>query len=301
MGDVERVEVKGKRTYKSKKPKPPITGLIPAAVDAFRSMFALNGEAPSVTTILQALNKPALIGWAAREERKMVSAYAAKLYHELYDTVEGKVPAEMFEQLLQERLGKGAHLQLLAKASSVGSEVHARIEWEFKGELGLPRATEPPLLTSEQAERSFKRWQEWRAEVKLKPLAAETKLYSALFGYGGTLDLLAEMDVNIAAEDSPFPNYVRHKVVIDFKTGKSIYAESFLQNIAYRMALQEDGIETQGGVIVRLPKYAEDPAFDTQMVPHDPLLASTWLALRVVYRWVETYSNKNKHAKAEAV
>lgn len=285
---VERVEVKGKRTYKSNRPKPPITQLIPTAVDTLRLLFASNGEAPSVTTVLGVLAKPALIGWAAREERKMVAALAAKLYTELASTIEGQIAPDMFISLLNDKLGKGAHLQLLAKASNVGSQVHARIEWEFKQELELPSPDEPPALTSDQAVRAFKRWTEWRAQVKLNVLAIEKRLYSALFGYGGTLDLLAELDVNDAAADSPFPHIVRQTVVLDFKTGKSIYAESYLQNVAYRMALQEEGIATDGGWIVRLPKYDDDPEFDAQPVPHDPLLAPTFLALLLVYKWWET-------------
>lgn len=299
MADVERVEKKGKRTYKSNRPPAPTRKLFPVALEVLRYLFAENEEAPSVTTVLGVMAKPALIGWAAREERKMVSAFAGRLYNELYDTIDGKVPVEMFVEMLQEKLGKGAHLQLLAKASNVGSEVHARIEWEFKGELGRPREPEAPPLTSDQAVRSFQRWTEWRAQVNLKVVDIEKRLHSSVFNYGGTLDLLAEVDVPLLtteaqvlmAEVNP---RVRKTVVIDFKTGKAIYAEAFLQNIAYRMALQEEGIETQGGIIVRLPKYDDDPEFDAKQVPEDPLLAPTWLALLVVYRWWEVQHPSKK-------
>lgn len=292
---VERVEKGGKRFYKTDRPKPPIAKLIPVAVDTLRMMFPSNGDAPSVTTVLQTLAKPALIGWAAREERKMVSAFAARLYSQLYETVDGKVPSEMFIDMLNDQLGKGAHLQLLAKASNVGTEVHNRIEWEFKGELGKERDVEPPPLTTKQAERAFTRWTEWRAQVNLKPVMTEHKIYSAIFGYGGTLDLLAEVDD--AASPEPDAPFIRRTVVLDFKTGKHIYEESYLQNIAYRMALQEEGIETQGGVIVRLPKYEDDPEFDAQPVPNDPSLGPTWLSLLVVFRWVASHKESRKSSK----
>jgi hypothetical protein len=297
VSEVERVTSKGgKRTYKSNRPKAPVTSLIPIAIDTLRSMFPTNGESPSVTTVLGVMAKPALIGWAAREERKMVAAYADKLYRELQATIEGAVDAGMFAQMLHEQLGKGAHLQLLAKASNVGSQVHARIEWEFKGELGRDREAEAPPLTSDQAVRAFDRWTEWRAQVKMKLLDTEKKLYSSVFGFGGTLDFIAEIEVpdpklallGPAERDTNFPvPLVKLKVVGDFKTGKSIYAESFLQNVAYRMALKEEGIDTDGGIIIRLPKYEDDPEFEAKMIPDDPLLAPTFLALLVVYRWWE--------------
>jgi len=89
-------------------------------------------------------------------------------------------------------------------------------------------------------------------------------------------------------------------VVIDFKTGKAIYAESFLQNIAYRMALQEQGTGTKGGIIVRLPKSAEDPEFDAKVVPNDADLAPTFLALLVVYKWwVKEHNYKSKKSNVQ--
>lgn len=289
---VERVEKKGKRTYKTSRPRPPIVDLVPLLVETLKSMVGNPlSESPSVTTILGALNKPALIGWAANEERKMVAAFAGHLYSNLYDTIEGKVSPEDFSRMLQEQLGKKAHLKLLEKASNVGTEVHKRIEWEFKGELGLERTEESPVLTSEQATRSFKRWTEWRTQVQLKPLLIEHGLYSALFGFGGTLDLLAEIQVpkypKLPTEHPNAGDTEPRVVVIDFKTGKSVYGEAFLQNIAYRMALKEEGIDSQGGIIVRLPKYADDPEFDAVQVPDDPFLAPVFIALIVVYKWWE--------------
>jgi hypothetical protein len=283
VSEPTRVEKGGKRFYQRNAPKPPIVQLIPMAVEAFKSMFASNGVDPSVTTILGMLAKPALISWAAREERKMVSNHAARLYNKLYDTIEGRVEPATFISILNEELGKGAHLQLLAKAANVGTEVQARVEWEFKGELGLDRPIEPPLLTTEQAHNSYKRWTEWRASVQLKVVAIEKRVHSSLFGFGGTLDLLAWITID----------NVTMLVVIDWKTGKRVYAEAFLQNMAYRMALMEEGIMPKGGWIIRLPKSEEDPEFDAVSVPDDPTLASTFLALRAAYGWWE----KTKEAK----
>lgn len=284
MSDVERVEKKGKRTYKSKRPTPPIARLIPTAVKTFQAIFNPGGDDPSVTTILQALAKPALMTWAAREERKMVAAIAARLYQRLPEISAEPVSPEKFFDLLMDEAGKPANRRLVERAAFVGSQVHARIEWEFKGELGYPRdANNPPPLSTVQAENSFKRWTEWRQQVKLRPLKMEYRLHSVMFGYGGTLDLLAEMDETVPVLSDEKPK--RRVIVLDFKTGKHIYSEAYLQNIAYRMALAEEGIHTDGGMIVRLPKFEDDPEFDAQPVPDDPELAPVFLALGIVYRW----------------
>ena len=176
----------------------------------------------------------------------------------------------------------------------MGSEVHAKIEWTFKEELDptrerwKDRPNEPPKLTSKQAERSFERWLEWRAQVKLKVIDIEKRVYSSLFGFGGTLDLLAEITVpSEASADLQNPFLVTRLAVMDYKTGKAVYAESYLQNVAYRLALKEEGIATQAGWIIRLPKYEEDPVFDAVRVPDDEDLAVTFLALGIVYRWFE--------------
>lgn len=295
----ERVQKKGGRYYKAPlREQPPALGLVPVALQLLQSVFhAEGGDAPSVTTVLGALAKPALIGWAAREERKMVAAIAGRLYQKLDEVVGEPIPSEKFAEMLMEEAGKPANRQLLEKASNVGTQVHKRIEWTFKGELGIEREAEEPQFTSKQAERAWERWKEWRAQVKLKPRAIEKRLFSTLFGFGGTLDLLAEMEIPVG-DGSPEMKTVW--VVADFKTGKHIYTESFLQNIAYRMALKEEGIHVSHGVIVRLPKYEEDPEFDAKMVPDDPQLAVVFLALVIVYRWwVE--QKEPKKAKASKV
>lgn len=71
-------------------------------------------------------------------------------------------------------------------------------------------------------------------ERKVKIISQEKSVFSKANQFAGTLDLLVEID------DVPVP------LVVDCKTGKAIYAESFLQTSAYRNALIENGIETRG-------------------------------------------------------
>lgn len=287
----ERIRKSGGRYYKRPERRVPALDLMPEASKVLSALFPPPNDSPSVTTILNSLAKPALIGWAAKEERKMIAFLAGNLYEKLHQITNEPISKDKFIELLLEEAGKPANRQLLEKAANVGTEVHGRIEWEFRKELGLTHSPEPPKLTSAQAVRAFKRWVEWRTQVKLRPIMIEHRLFSQLFGFGGTLDLLAEIEIDGK----------KLTVVIDFKTGKAVYEESYLQNIAYRMALKEEGIDSDGGMIVRLPKYEDDPEFDAVSVPDDPNHATVFLALAIVYRWwVRGQEDKKKEKYKQA-
>ena len=289
----QRITKNGGRYYK--KPdriKPPVFDLMSSSLKVLLSLFDTNGDGPSVTTVLGTLAKPALIGWAAKEERKYVGAVAGQLYKRLFTVLAEPATPDKFTEMLLEELGKPANRQLLEQAASVGTQVHNRVEWDLKGELGLERAPEAPPLTTEQAKHSYARWGEWRVTVKLRPIAMEKRIYSMLFGFGGTLDLLAEIELDGKLV----------LIVIDWKTGKAVYAEAYLQNVAYRMALKEEGIDATVGYIIRLPKYETDPEFDAVRVPDEQTskLETTFLALLVVYKWWVTTHNTKRKPKAKA-
>ena len=75
------------------------------------------------------------------------------------------------------------------------------------------------------------------------------------------------------------------RCVLAYKTGLRVYRESFLQNAAYRLALAEEGIKTDGGYVILLPKTSDDESF--QVVPVPPLseLVGPWQACLVLWRW----------------
>ncbi len=216
---------------------------------------------PSVTTILNAINKPALLNWMARTERELVSRKAYELYSDIHTTP--KLGREAWSNTLKGRIGKAkAGERLLRKASNIGTETHGLIEWTLRKELGEEAGPEP-ALTSGAAKQAFSAWQDWRAQVHLVPRHIEQTVWSSKHGYAGTLDLLAEVD--------GVPG------VIDWKTGKAVYPESHLQIVAYAAALTEMGhAEHLACYIVRLPKQASDPGFEYVEVEremHGELLA----------------------------
>ncbi len=247
-----------------------------------------NGERlPSVTTILNVVAKPALINWAAKEERIMVGEAAGQLYQELAETLRDPLNPEEFTRRLDERLGDvKAHRKKLKEAADIGTSVHKRIEWEFRKELGLPIGPEP-LLTHPKAIRAFDHWKDWRISVKLRVIAIEEGVYSLEYKFAGTLDLLAEVDD---------PDYGLGVEILDFKTGKYIYVESFLQNAAYRIAARERGIHTDRGRIIRLPKEEDDPDFETKVVPSLDVVEKPFISLIPVFRFLKEQEEQRKAA-----
>lgn len=244
---------------------------------------------PSVTHILQVIGKPALINWAANQERTLVSEAAADLYEDLA-RLEKPMPRTAYLCTLQARLGKvKAHKRELEKASEIGSQVHKLVEWKLRVQLGQTVGLEPRVV--DDAQWAFMAWEDWAKSVHLTPKLIEQTVYSRVHGYAGTMDLVADVDGVLK--------------LIDFKTGKAIYAEAFLQNAAYQVALSEMGHSIPaGGLIVRLPKIQTDPAFEVKDVPPVADLFPTFLAVKELWKWwfaqEELYRAKVKTAK-EAV
>jgi hypothetical protein len=256
---------------------------------------------PSVTTILGAIAKPALVGWAAKEERLMVSEAAADLYADL--AASPHLPRSMYTLALEQRVGKAkAHVKVLAKASDIGTATHAAIEWVLKMQLRGALAGMAPALP-EAAQLAFVAFQEWARAVALTPHAIEQTVYSRTHQYAGTMDLLATLEARAllallerqGAVDATLGDWLRARdtvtALIDFKTGKSIYHEAMLQSVAYQRALAEMGHgRVDGGLIVRLPKVATDPGFEVAVVPPARELFPTFLAVRALWEW--TYAQE---------
>jgi hypothetical protein len=106
--------------------------------------------------------------------------------------------------------------------------------------------------------------------VHLEPLALERVVYCEDCGYAGTMDLYARVK-GVAT-------------VLDWKTGRAIYAEAFLQNVAYRHAAARLGMPAAQGIIVRLPKRLDDPAWEAMEVPA-MIRLNDFLAALQLWRW----------------
>lgn len=212
----------------------------------------------SVTAILGVIAKPALVTWAANQERRVCLEAAAQLHEDL---ILNQIPMSKpgYIEALEQRMGKvRAHQKELDKAATIGSQLHARIEWDLLRTLGRESGPEPPL--SDPALWAYMAYEDWRRAVDLVPISAERTVWSEEYGYAGTLDVEAEVTL---------PTHGRVRAILDWKTGKAIYPEALMQLGAYWYAVVSAPNPVDPaphGVVIRLPKVETDPAFETRVL-----------------------------------
>lgn len=235
--------------------------------------YEVDGELlPSVTNILGAVNKPALVNWAANTERASVTEAAADLYRDwAARPMRPQLSRNAYLATLSARLGQvKAHQKELAKAGDIGSECHRLIEWTMRTAIGADAGPKP--IVCEAALWAFMAFEDFAKAAGLKPLVIERVVYSKTHGYAGTMDLLARVNGQLT--------------LIDFKTGKGVYAESHLQSAAYATALAEMGYaRPTAALIVRLPKVETDPAFEVVPCPPAAELLPVFLAVKTLWTW----------------
>lgn len=229
---------------------------------------------PSVTAILQAVNKPALIPWAAKQEREMVYAAIRRVI------ADQEVKRSGFMLSLESAVGQEkAHVKELAKAGTIGSEAHSMIEWSLRKQL--KQATGPEPVIGEKALWAFMAWQDWAKAANLSVNFVEEVVWSKRYGYAGTLDFAGQID----------HEGQRVHTVADNKTGRAIYKEAHLQIAAYGHALVEMGHADvmPAGCIVRLPKVDTDPQFEVLIISPEDMKANHKVFLHVLelWRWLD--------------
>lgn len=161
---------------------------------------------PSVTTILGALDSPGLDRWRVKQALNGIDPYADR------------------------------------GAADAGTLCHAAIAWTLDPEHFKAPDTRgyPEMVIAEAvaAHRCFKLWLEAH---EVRPILIEHVMVNKALGYGGTLDLFAEID--------------GRPEVLDFKTSKAIYADYFIQAAAYAQLLAAcTEYQAQALRIVRLDK-----------------------------------------------
>jgi hypothetical protein len=200
-------------------------------------------ELHGVTSIIGKLDKSgALSTWASKTQYAADVLAAFEIYEEGLPT---GLTFEHFATVFKTK-SKGATVFNKERddAANFGSMVHALLEHRIKEILCQP-TTEPPA--SDMALRLFAQWERWAEVAGFYPYATEFGVFSAKDGVAGTADCLGEIEGGAVT-------------LPDWKTANDIYAEAYLQNVAYRRMAAEMGI-TDGvavGHIVKLPKKAGD-------------------------------------------
>lgn len=164
--------------------------------------YTLDGESvTSVTTAIGVLDKPALVSWAAR----MSASYAVENWAEL-----DRIP-------LMERAKRieDARWNANRAATTKGHRIHALCEAVAHGQT----VTVPDDLSQASVEAGARLLDQW----EMTTVATELPVANGTYLYAGTADLVVS---------SPRLG----NVLLDWKTGKSIYSEVALQLAAYRYA-----------------------------------------------------------------
>jgi len=234
--------------------------------------YTIDGRAlPSVTTILDVIAKPGLGPWYAKQERQ----YFETAMLEVLSKPGARDPEYVLAAVVDAVSGVKAADRERQRASVIGTAVHAGIEWQLRTTLGEDAGPEPSL--PEAAAWALESWKEWASSVGLEPLAIERTVYCDACSYAGTLDLYARVKGVLT--------------VLDWKSGKAIYPEAFLQNVAYRHAAKRRGMPSAQGLIVRLPKLVTDPAWEVMLVPATLSIEDFMAAMRL-WRWLRRMEGK---------
>lgn len=171
----------------------------------------------SVTTLIGALDKPALLYWAAEQTALQAVAVAGTLERRVAEEGEEAVVKWLRDARFRKPRG-------VRSATELGTAVHDAIEsYALSGTRPTVDDEVLPFLDA------FDRWaQVWQP----KYLAAEAAVYNRTYGYAGTLDAIVELD--------------GMSLIVDTKTTRSDvdsrgnpstpYPEVALQLAAYRHA-----------------------------------------------------------------
>lgn len=184
---------------------------------------------PGVTTVIGQLDKPALIGWAA----KITARY---LIDRIPDIVAGNLvlSPEDAEKLFYQ--AKNEPNRLKEEAGAIGTQAHTAVEYYLKTGR-IPKGATEPVQQAIGAFVSLHAEMGW-GEV----LASEQLLYSPTYCYCGTLDVVAMIGAR--------------RYLVDVKTAKGFYSEMPMQLAAYAEAWEEmhPDLPIEGMGVVRLSK-----------------------------------------------
>lgn len=205
--------------------------------DGFR-FYRIDGKKyVSATTTCRVIPKTFLMGWYARMEKEA--------FMHIIEEFQGK--KVFLKKLLQlanpkSETAAGKYIEI---TSRFGNKIHDRIDAFFS------KKTKPKL--SKKQKRCFKQFLRWYKQSDLKPIKgkSEVVVFHKKMGVAGTVDLLAKNNGKL--------------IVIDWKTGKSIYPDHYYQLVIYIMCAQSMGMKINSGLIVHIPR-------DGGKVKHYPVI-----------------------------
>ncbi len=243
---------------------------------------------PSVTSVLQVLDKPALVHWSGTVERELCVDSFVSMAVDLNGSMPGD--ADTIRRLAIDRIGtKLACYRKRDEAGNIGTLAHALIEHSHKRRLGFHGLSEPEVPSGKSGESAlwaYLQYEEYAKESELEPVAMEIGVWSEA-GFAGRFDLLARVKGELS--------------ILDYKTGKDIYPEAMYQNAGYRLAtnqrLQALGRDERVGAghIVLLPKDADsDAKFRVEAIGDDREALDVFLRALDLWRALEAFKKAGK-------
>jgi len=201
--------------------------------DPSKHVYMHNGiVVPNVTTVTGVINKPALIPWA-------VNATIEWIEDQFLPQVEYKGS----EVIGIVKNSKNARFRLSKEAQDIGSTVHDWIELYIRHKMLKTKFPEIPK--TDEVVACIDSFLNWEKAHDIEWLETERKVFSRVYNYAGTMDILAVVDGDLS--------------VIDAKTSKAIYDDYYLQVSAYAKAYSEEfrtRVDRIG--VLRVPKLPDD-------------------------------------------
>lgn len=141
------------------------------------------------------------------------------------------------------------------KAANIGTCAHYLVQCHLSGEEPDLSNFTPQEVTA--AKNSLQKYFEWEKQFEIIPLLLETPLVSEQYQFGGTIDCYAKLN------GKPW--------LIDFKTGRALYDEMFIQVAAYNTLLHENGYSVEGGVAILRIGRNEKEGFEYRVLSQEEL------------------------------
>ena len=135
------------------------------------------------------------------------------------------------------------------ESAAVGTLAHAMIIAHIKGERLNTEGYSP--MQVDLAENSLISFFDWLKRHSLTPIFCEQPFTSEKLRFGGTPDCYCLLD--------------GESVLLDFKTGKSIYGENLVQIAAYKQLVEERGYPVNACIVLRVGRD-EDEGFEEHSV-----------------------------------
>ena len=226
---------------------------------------------PSVTTVLQVIAKPAIGPWMAKQEREY---FRTGMLETLAEWEGRAVTSDLLDAVIAHTEGVKAGDREKQKAADIGTQAHELIAAHTRATL----ANKVEMISAPlgPAWFAYEAWLRWVEAHHVTFLASEQIVHCLACGFAGTEDAVAIVD---GVETD-----------IDYKSGKAVYPEAFLQVRAYQHCrvdathVDRSFQDVRPALIIRLPKVATAPEVEVVTVPETTTYADFQAAM-MLWRW----------------